>query len=117
MADADFELMEYSDFTLFVHTTAAAENEWTTQEKYTIFHRLEKAHGTVFTKPDALNPYVWIQYDTFALAESRALELAKLKLNNTIVTARLNKLGNTSGCRLLLLWNHYPTMNGLLVFL
>ena len=62
MADADFDyqLMEYSDFTLFVHTTAAAENEWTIQEKYTIFHRLEK-DGTVFTKTDARTPDVWIQ--------------------------------------------------------
>ena len=54
-ADLDTQVMDYNDFTVFVHTTAAAENEWTTQEKYTIFHRLER-DGTVFTKPDALNP-------------------------------------------------------------
>ena len=105
MADADSdssdfeaEFMEYNDFTVFVHTTAVAENDWSILQKYTLFSRLERA-GTVYTKPDSRNPYVWIQYPTYELAESRSIELAKLKLNGTPVTARLNDVGNTSGCQ------------------
>ena len=97
MADAYVEPVDTEDCymdpqlpTIFVHTEAVKEGNWTTEQKLSTFTTLEPL-GTVYTKKYLKTPYVWIQYPTEEIADIRVQQLRKLQLDGISVTARPNR--------------------------
>ena len=76
--------------TIFVHSDAVKEGNWTTVQKLSTFTALEPL-GEVYTKKYLKTPFVWIQYPTEEIADIRVQQLRKLQLDGFPVTARPNR--------------------------